>query len=439
MSAAFWVPAHETLVNFESMFFNWNPKLFNHRKDLHFSWSPPPQLFSRALNYHRQFSLNITNAGVVWILLNRHFPYGKHDNTSHPGQSPGRSAHSRGFISIAVFHANGRRIYADQGAVYRSSPVNSFFTLAKVYLEPGYYMIIPMHKDSPLVEYSYSLSILSHSPVEACMVGDDGSFTIARIGAWTRRTAGGNANSGLYKRNPQFSIQVKDTTDVTVVMVVEFADIPARVDLAWSRGGPSRLLEQRDLVAHSGDYEHGCSMLTVSLEPGVYNIICSTFAPGQLARFALCVSASHPVVVQETSNGSAGNLHCKPPPLVFTRGHMIKRIQIRPARLTRLTVQAYLNRTSDCSVTYDLSVTVKLRVIYGWSPMERVVATSSDEDARALGDGIATNEFDVHPADADLYGLWLIVEAETHQLSHCVVDVDVTCDHHVDFEQWEIC
>jgi calpain-7 len=434
---AFWIGAEEATLNFETMFLNWNPDKFPYRQDLHFTWRPPPRIFAHSLAYNRQFVTSVTTAGIVWILLSRHFSDGE-SVIEQEKTELSTDTHRIGFMSIAIFQADGKRVDDGRGAMFQGPFVDSPHTLARLFLEPGLYTVVPLYRDLSLSAYSFSLTFLSYHPLNACHAIDETGVHTVRRGAWTRRTAGGSASSPRYHHNPQFGISVAKSTDLSILLTTDAVDIAIRIDLVWSCGDPVETLKHKDLVAHSGDYERGCTLMRVRVDPGMYMVVCSTFSPGQLARFALRITSGSPIILKEVPPKAAGQLRCRLPPLVFRLGYKMQRIRIRPERLTKATVQINPLQTHARDGVVGLTA-YKISVLYGWYPRHHTLAMSPETQFRQLNRMLSSHAFDMDPVKAQLHGLWILVEQAVYNLSDWPIDVEILCDHPVAFDAWESC
>lgn len=120
----FWMDCEQVLQNFENLYLNWNPGLFKHREDIHFTWDlSHGRVIAGCFVKNPQFSISSDSGGTVWLLLGKHF------KTDHQEFNTGESENETGFISIYIFQADGRRVSLSDGALHRGPYVDSPNTL----------------------------------------------------------------------------------------------------------------------------------------------------------------------------------------------------------------------------------------------------------------------------------------------------------------------
>lgn len=101
----FWIEFQDVVNHFRSLYLNWNPDMFPHRRDVHFSWDlskSPSSLYS--FRNHPQYCLRNIQSDrdqPVWLLLQRHIS----------GCEDGLTV-KRGHISLYVYDAEGQRVFA---------------------------------------------------------------------------------------------------------------------------------------------------------------------------------------------------------------------------------------------------------------------------------------------------------------------------------------
>ena len=123
MPGTFWIQLHHVFQYFDNLYINWNPCLFSHRQDMHFSWQTPLSGSARNIFItNPQFSVSCSKPGKVWILLNRHFRTGDYTHANHG---------KNGYISLYLYKRNGTRLLSSEGAEIRGPFVDSPNTLLK--------------------------------------------------------------------------------------------------------------------------------------------------------------------------------------------------------------------------------------------------------------------------------------------------------------------
>ena len=98
----FWVEYATLSQTFKTLYLNWNPSLFQHSRQKHFSFTPTGSDFDIGLN--GQYTFSVQGTGDVWILIERHYL--------------GKSEGWEGYIGLAVFPGN-ERSYSYTRATYR--------------------------------------------------------------------------------------------------------------------------------------------------------------------------------------------------------------------------------------------------------------------------------------------------------------------------------
>ncbi|OAA54414.1 PALB protein [Cordyceps fumosorosea ARSEF 2679] len=166
-SGTLWVAFEDVAQHFESMYLNWNPKLFPHRQDRHFSWSTPPKYLAASLVRNVQYSISCPRGGLVWMLVSRHFVDQELVIMRNRRDSMAAVAEQLGYMSILIFETNGKRVQTSEGHLYRGPYVDSPQTLARLETEPGkQYTIVLDQQELPLESYRFTLTVFSEFPVE---------------------------------------------------------------------------------------------------------------------------------------------------------------------------------------------------------------------------------------------------------------------------------
>ncbi|KAI2626661.1 cysteine proteinase [Hypoxylon sp. NC1633] len=457
---SFWISFDDVTQNFESMYLNWNPSLFTERQDHHFGWNLPDPVAAASFAPNPQYSMTAAADGTTWILLSRHFQDPELDiMRAHRGGDGGASTPTApladvssklGFMSLYVFDSNaGKRVQLGAGPganpVYRGDFVDSPQTLAPLEVRRGIrYTVVVAAQELPLPRYTFTLSFFSRAPLAVAPAEPALAHYVETRGSWTRHSAGGNAASPTYPRNPQFSLTLPRRGPLSLLLSTagDTPDPPAvHVDVVWARG--RRVVApvgNRDLVVASGDYRRGCALAdTPAVDAGTYTVVCSTFEPGQLADFVLRVGADVPCAVVPVPVDAAGRLRTRLPDLGAAAGlgapgedvRKKRRVAVAAARLTRAGVvvmrsgggfetgirhtSAPGTGTGTGSSTPRSHPTVRVTVEHGTGP-DRVVLASTDGGSgsgvsgefREVGvNGLRTGEFDIDPRAR---GLWLVVE-----------------------------
>ncbi|KAJ5688618.1 Peptidase C2 calpain domain III [Penicillium macrosclerotiorum] len=401
----FWMDCEQVFQNYENLYLNWNPGLFKFREDIHFTWDlSQGGVMAGCFVKNPQFSVYSETGGTVWLLLGKHF---KTDHLQYLKSQNGEL----GFISIYIFEAGGKRVSLSDGALHRGPYVDSPNTLMRLELPPRTtYTAVISEQSLPLLSQNFTLSALSMAEVSLAPSRDKHLCLNKVTGSWTALTAGGNAESARYSSNPQFSLQVSEKTDVSILLESSEAELATHVKLFWSNGQRIARVRSRDIIADSGDYRRGCALAeTSSLDKGVYTIICSTFSPDQLGRFTLWISSSIPCVIQPLAGESAGRRITRSSVGVLTPGQDRMLAPLKVPRLTRIKLIAK-NKLSVIGTRPVAPSPVLMTVELGQGPYKETLATSEDGAHCDAVSGVRVEDFDLSP-NPDSYGkVWIVLE-----------------------------
>jgi hypothetical protein len=394
----FWMDCEQVFQNFENLYLNWNPGLFNYREDIHFTWDlSHGRVISGCFVKNPQFSISSEAGGMVWLLLGRHFKTGEIQSAI-------------GFISIYIFQADGRRVSLSDGYLHRGPYVDSPNTLMRLEMPPkSRWTVVVSEQSLPSSSQNFTLSSFSTSPVSVAPSLDKYLCVTKASSSWSAMTAGGNAESPRYHSNPQFSLQISDKTDVSILLEVAEPELATHVKLFWSNGQRISRVRSRDIIADSGEYRRGCALAeTKSLNKGTYTIVCSTFAADQLGRFTLWISSTIPCVVQPLASESAGRRVVKSDIGILPPGRDRMLALLRVARLTRIRLIAR-NKQSTIGSRAVAPSPVLMTVELGQGPYKEVLATSEDGVHSDTVSGVRVEDFDLYPS-AESRSVWIVIE-----------------------------
>lgn len=401
----FWMDCEQVLQNFENLYLNWNPGLLKYREDIHFTWDlSHGRVIAGCFVKNPQFSISSHAGGTVWLLLGKHF------KTDHQKLGYGESENELGFISIYIFQADGRRVSLSDGALHRGPYVDSPNTLMRLEMPPeSTYTAVISEQSLPSTSQNFTLSAFSTSPVTVAPSLDKYLCLTKASGSWTALTAGGNAESPRYHSNPQFSLQISEPTDVSILLETSEAELATHVKIFWSNGQRISRVRSRDIIADSGDYRRGCALAeTKSLDRGTYTIVCSTFAPDQLGRFTLWISSTIPCVVQPLASESAGRRTVLSDVGVLPPGKDRMLASLRVSRLTRIRLIARNKRSTIGSRAVAPSP-VLMTVELGQGPYKEILANSEDGTHSDAASGVRVEDFDLLPS-TESGVVWIVVQ-----------------------------
>ena len=437
----FWMDFRSVFQHFENIYINWNPSIFSHRQDLHFSWqlvgsSQPSNLFVK----NPQFAVSSKKGGEVWLLLNRHFRTGDYSMATQG---------KNGYISLYLYKYDGEKVLSSDGAMIRGPFVDSPNTLLKLELPADTtYTAVVASQDLAAGKYNFSLSTFSHERVDlkgaTCQLGHEHSVTAA----WTRSTAGGNSDSRRYLQNPQFKLEIKTPSKLALVLqlpssgISEKHEIHVKLLVVFTTGDRITRLRPRDIMASSGDYRRGSAVLQTTLDKGNYSIICSTFDPDQHASFKLDLlsPSSHALRLIPLLSESSGRLSITSDPATFSSS--MNRL-LAPLRIPRMCRAIFIMRPKSTSKAMSASL-FKVTLEQGQGPYKQVLASSSvdEEEYSSISGDIRIEDIRLGP-DMDQTssgGLWLVVERMAQVSSESgadeAVQVEILAEEKLDLGSW---
>jgi calpain-7 len=333
--ATFTVTWDDLCTYFDSLFLNWDPSMFAHTLSVHSCWrAPTPQSGIKVDQADPRFRLVMSPTAAaggegeeVWMLLTRHIT----STRDRPdAECSGQDAE---YIAVHVFEDDTSR-----GSGQSSQPlgqarqVGAYVdgTHCLVRFKPSSsrnadvaersFTVVASRRTSQAVETRYTLSVYSHHAVSLSQVRTHLAFRESLSGAWTSRTAGGNATLPTFMSNPQYTLTIPGADEVQVNLTLECSDrrVPVQLLLAYpgpASGGRVTSLTQGDVVLSSGMYHHGLALCNTSnsgrngLRPGTYTLIASTFEAATTADFILSIESTHPVQLKAIPQEGAGMFH----------------------------------------------------------------------------------------------------------------------------------
>jgi len=397
----FWLDMHQIVQNFENIYLNWNPGLFQFRQDTHFPWDlgTPETARSPVGSFVRnpQFTFSCAQSGPAWILLSKHFK-SRNEIASKP--SPPE------FISLYLFSADGRRVLLSKGALVHAPYVDSPQALIKVDVEARItYTVVVSEQELPEIKHNFTMSVFAASAITLTEAQDRYLHATTMNGAWSRDSAGGRPDLATYSQNPQFKLDVATPTKICLVLETSVADLRVHTIMLHSQSQRTYTVNSRDVILDSGPYRSGSSIVETkeALPSGSYTIICSTYDVNELGKFVLRVESDTMVQVKVIPREGGGRLRTKLQDVVFRADVSTVAAPIALHRISRLFFSAAYTTSPQFvgGSRSSLSITVEL----GRGPDKRILAASDGTEAAAR-----TNEVDLRPEMTRLAGLWLVLE-----------------------------
>lgn len=437
----FWMDYNSVFQYFEHMYINWDPGLFRYREDMHFSWTLPEVVPAESLLIDNpQFSIKAERGGEVWILLNRHFRTGDFSTANHG---------KNGYISLYILKKQGERVFSSEGASVRGPFVDSPNTLVRIRTMPGEtHTIVVGSQDLPTGKHNFTISAFSNSRVEVKEAFQVYQPVIPLLAAWTRSTAGGSSDSAKYLQNPQFSLTVASETRVALVLkclsdstsIRANTDIHVKILVSSSDGKRISKLRQRDMVANSGDYRRGSTVIETILGKGIYTIICSTFEQNQLAKFSLQLYSTltaEQIKMRLLPNEDSGRFSIKADLARFSGATTKQIAPVSIQRVSKVLFKATLVQGQGSSL-------FKLSLEQGQGPYRRYIASSASDNTEftTIASGLRIEDIDIglSLASSQAGGLWLVLEkpghASTESTDISTISVEALSEEKLDIGPW---
>lgn len=447
---SFWIPFSTVMVNYQTLYLNWDPALFPHRQDLHFSWdltkprTPPLSFVSNP-----QYTVSSRSPTTLWLLLSRHFtdrPASGAPAADTPSHLPNAPSDEATFISLYAFASQSSRVYTSRGAQINTPFVDAPQTLLKLDLPANTpYTIVPEEEHLPALQHTFTLSTFSTAPISIAPAPPPHARRLTATGAWTPSTAGGPATAPSYSTNPQYRLLLPTPARVTLFLQTLATGaastrpqpspsmLPIHVTLAHSAGTRLPALPRRAVAASSGAYAYGAALAATpaSLPAGPYTIVVSTFRPGQLGAFELCVDADAPgASLSPLPREGAGRFPLRAA-ATFAPGDAALRARLRVARLSTAAFVATSKREVAPSA-------LRVSVVAGRGPdAQRLVVSGEGAFGDAGAGGVRTGDVELRVEVAEGVGLWMVLERVGGGKEE--VDVGGWCDREgLGMEEWEV-
>jgi calpain-7 len=424
----FWIDWNNILQHFESVYLNWNPGLFSHREDIHFSWDlSKKQSAVGSFIDNPQFSVSSQDGGILWLLLCRHFK----DSAAQDGDdiNVASSGEFIGHVSLYIYDRKGQRIHISATPVERGPYVDSPQTLLRLEIpEHTTYTVVVSEQNMPHFNHTFSLITFSSMAVKLDHAEDQYPFKSTINSAWTPTTAGGGANKVSYSSNPQFSVAIKNKSPIALLVETPNPELAVNVKLVHSNGGKRVItLSQRDIVLDSGTYRRGSAFAALQdLDAGTYTIICSTFEAGQKAPFSIRVDTFVQSQLKQLPTENAGRLSKPVAMACFNWSCNKVAAPLQPKRLVKMTALAKFRSGVGTHPRSPVRISIEL----GRGPSRMILGVSSDGEYLDAESGVRTPELDIWPEMRSRGDMWLVLErmASPAMPGEERFDVELWCD-----------
>ena len=396
----FWMDLYNVISYFHTIYLNWNPGLFRYRRDIHFSWDLSNRGIPASLVKNPQYIIRGLEGGTVFVVLTRHF-----QDTDSERQREGK----HGYISLCTYGST-HRLATRRRPLLQSSYLDAPTVLLKMELPVNaFHTIVVSEQDLADVETNFTLSAFSLKKLsDFCAAPEKYAYSVQVEGSWIEANAGGSVDSNDYRRNPQFSLNVPASSDLSIIIETATQEFAVHVKLVWAGGERIRhQLAASDVYGDSGEYTKGVALADVAhVLPGTYTIICSTFKKGELGDFTLRVgSKSAQCSLKPIAREGAGMLVTSLPPAFLRKGVDRLLTPLTVARNSRL----YFTVKNSSGAARTAHSPIRLALEFGQGPNKQELLTSGDF---IFESELQTSEIDITPSMClrDGPGTWLVIE-----------------------------
>ncbi|KAJ7578544.1 hypothetical protein C8J56DRAFT_1016524 [Mycena floridula] len=201
-------------------------------------------------------------------------------------------------VNVAVAWSQGERVFElFQKDIAASSGTYSYgFARADKKLPVGDYTII-LSAFEPLLLGPYSFKVESSLPCDLIPIHqeDAGMYTRSIRGTWDAKTAAGGPGFKRYTQNPVFELDVPVNTQVKVRLQLVRPSSSTAINITMFPSSETGSLGRH--LTTSGGYHDGISGVVtpqISLKPGKYWMIPSTYNPDVKAEFLILAYSTAP-------------------------------------------------------------------------------------------------------------------------------------------------
>ena len=296
-NGVFWIDYKSLQHYFDVLYMNWDPAMFRHSTSLHGAWAgsrgPAKDLISVGDNPQYRLELGDTSqGGAVWLLLSRHIT----DIEDF--------RNNKEYITLLVYKNDGRKVYYpfDPPPFIEGIRINSPHYLTKIILDKGetvrkFTVVVSQFEKSATIYFS--IKAYSTIPFSLERIKTSWRHKEELTGKWGPSTAGGCANNrDSWSSNPRYQLEL-DSPGQLHIQLKGPKQYQIGFDIltvsAADKNSPQYFSKKS-----SGLYRSGFVVLTVEAVAGVYDLVPSTFSPGQEGPFFLLVASSSSFKVTRT-------------------------------------------------------------------------------------------------------------------------------------------
>ena len=403
--STFWMDTNKIQQDFRNMYLSWNPGLFSFREDIHFQWDLGVQRSARSFHRNPQFVVRSSKGGLLWLLLSKHFQ----DSLQGPphGETSTPTEYLPGYLSLYAFNRGGHRVILSDNPWKKSPYMDSPNILLQLELPPNScFTIVVSEQDLPPLKHNFTLSAFSSTYLTLETAKERQPYSIVQQSAWIFSKAGGNVSSETYHTNPQFSLNLLQSSDVALFLEAEKGDIAVNVKLISADGERAYIVKTRDIVTDSGDYRTESALAEVhDLQAGTYTVICSTFKPDQFSKFSLHVCSTSKFVFTPIPPEGCGRFILSVPEASFSDGldRLLAPLHVRCITRLRLRARHIGGLTTRRSP-------LRMSIEYSQGPDKRVLLVTGDGEFLDNLSGLRTDDIVIQPSMCMGHGVWLVIE-----------------------------
>ncbi|XP_046484160.1 calpain-7 [Neodiprion pinetum] len=288
----FWIDYDSICRFFDVFYLNWNPGLFKFTYCIHQMWTAGigPTKDAYNIGDNPQFSLEVTPGatGAIWILLTRHIT------------DIADFRQNQEYITVLVYRNDGKRVFYphDPPPYIDGVRINSPHYLCKLKLGPSsesrYTLVISQYEKTNTIYYT--LRSYGTCPFTLRKIAEPYKFEKEITdGQWSGINAGGCGNHpATYQNNPRYQLLLQSSNNNNNLRIILKG--PKQYQIGFEiitviLNDPECPTAFRS--KSSGSFRSGFVVLELEDVPaGTYNIIPSTFLPGQEGPFFLTCKAS---------------------------------------------------------------------------------------------------------------------------------------------------
>lgn len=292
----FWIDWEAACAFYDVIYLSWNPSIFPETTCLHSQWSSEkgPVRDAYSLGNNPQYRLEVQcpqgGAAAVWVLLTRHIT-DKDD-----------FAENKVFFTLLVYKTNGKKIYypSDPAPYIDGIRINSPHYLTKLTVkDPGktvYTLVVSQYEKHNTIQYT--LRVYGSAKFNLLEIPFPFTKHQRITGKWEGSSAGGCSNyRDTYKSNPMYQLRVDKKGPLLVeIRGPKQYSVGFELVVVSTEGDAGAAFSRKG----SGDYRSGfCYLELESLPAGIYNLIPTTFLPGQEGPFFLDIHTAAAIKVSK--------------------------------------------------------------------------------------------------------------------------------------------